>query len=152
VLFSCFYTLLSTLVTVNTTYAFYFFLLHHCTNSLSSQHFFVQHCTFCASLHVRASPAGAVIWIEISVPCAHILRLWNYQSVDTRVSSKPGTHLERGRQGLANGYSYFGRTENTRKKSNYSGVVDKEHRKIENMKKGEEKWVGHQRYVCLGMK
>jgi len=55
-LFSRFFTLLSTLVTVNTTYAFYFFLLHHCTNSLSSLHIFVHHWTFCASLHVKTSP------------------------------------------------------------------------------------------------
>ena len=52
-----FYTLLSTLVTVNTAYTFYFFLLHHCTNSLSSAlHIFVHHCTFCASLHVKTIP------------------------------------------------------------------------------------------------
>src|SRR6218665_1599419 len=47
-LFSRLYALLSTLVTVNTIYAFYSFLLHHCTNSLSSLHIFVHHCTFCA--------------------------------------------------------------------------------------------------------
>src|SRR6218665_856923 len=51
-----FYTLLSTLITVNTTYPFYFFLLHHCTNRLSPLHIFVHHCTFCASLHVKTSP------------------------------------------------------------------------------------------------
>src|SRR6218665_1213546 len=55
-IYSRFYTLLSTLVTVNTTYTFHFFLLHHCTNSLSSLHIFVHHCTFCASLHVKTSP------------------------------------------------------------------------------------------------
>src|SRR6218665_159363 len=55
-LFFHFYTLISTLVTVNTIYAFYFFLLDHCTNSLLSLHIFVHHCTFCASLHVRTSP------------------------------------------------------------------------------------------------
>jgi len=33
-----------------------FFLLHHYTNSLSSLHIFVHHCTFCASLHVKTSP------------------------------------------------------------------------------------------------
>src|SRR6218665_708507 len=32
------------------------FLIHHCTNSLSSLHIFVHHCTFCASLHVKTSP------------------------------------------------------------------------------------------------
>src|SRR6218665_3950866 len=40
--------LLCALVTINTTYAVYFFLIHHCTNSLSSLHIFVHHCTFCA--------------------------------------------------------------------------------------------------------
>src|SRR6218665_200177 len=52
-----FYTLLSTLITATTTYTFYFFLLHHCTNSLSSLHIFLHHCTFCASLHAKTSPA-----------------------------------------------------------------------------------------------
>src|SRR6218665_2176755 len=55
--FSRFYTLLCALVTVNTTCAIYFFLIHHCTNSLSSLHIFVHHCTFCASLHTKTSPA-----------------------------------------------------------------------------------------------
>src|SRR6218665_938526 len=54
--FSRFYTLLCALVTVNTTYANYFFLIHHYTNSLSSLHIFVHHCTFCASLHTKTSP------------------------------------------------------------------------------------------------
>src|SRR6218665_1122311 len=55
--FSRFYTLLCALVTVNTTYAIYFFLIHDCTNSLSSLHIFVHHCTFCTSLHTKTSPA-----------------------------------------------------------------------------------------------
>src|SRR6218665_1334700 len=56
-LFSRFYTLLCALVIINTTYSIYFFLIHHCTNSLSSLHIFVRHCTFCASLHTKTSPA-----------------------------------------------------------------------------------------------
>src|SRR6218665_659122 len=52
-LFSRFCTLLCALVTVDTAYTIYFFLIHHCTNSLSSLHIFVHHCTFCASLHTK---------------------------------------------------------------------------------------------------
>src|SRR6218665_94370 len=48
--FSRFYALLCALLTINTIYAIYFFLINHCTNSLSSLHIFVHHCTFCASL------------------------------------------------------------------------------------------------------
>ena len=55
-LFSRFCTLLCALVTVHTAYAIYFVLIHHCTNSLSSLHIFVYHCTFCASLHTKTSP------------------------------------------------------------------------------------------------
>src|SRR6218665_613641 len=51
--FTRFYTLLCALVTTNTPLAIYFFLIHHCTNSLSSMHIFVHHCTFCASLHTK---------------------------------------------------------------------------------------------------
>src|SRR6218665_1671355 len=69
ILFSRFYTLLSTLVTVNTKYTFYFFLLHHCTLSFITAHF-VHHCTLkqalalptavlilCWSLHAKALQA-----------------------------------------------------------------------------------------------
>jgi len=31
-------------------------LFCHCTNSLSSLHISIHHCTFCASLHVKTSP------------------------------------------------------------------------------------------------
>src|SRR6218665_494585 len=58
-LLSRFCTLLCALVTVDTAYTIYFFLIHHCTNSLSSLHIFVHHCTFCASLHTKTSPASA---------------------------------------------------------------------------------------------
>src|SRR6218665_2907984 len=51
-LFSPFYALLCALVTKNTPYAIYFFLIHHCTNSLSSLHIFVHHCT----VHTKTSP------------------------------------------------------------------------------------------------
>src|SRR6218665_21469 len=56
-LFSCFCILLCALVTVHTAYTIYFVLIHHCTNSLSSLHIFVHHCTFCASLHTKTNPA-----------------------------------------------------------------------------------------------
>src|SRR6218665_2342077 len=52
-----FSTLLRALVTVNTAHTIYFFLIHHCTNSISSLHIFVHHRTFCASLHTKTSPA-----------------------------------------------------------------------------------------------
>src|SRR6218665_734566 len=56
-LFSRFYTLLCALETAaHTPYTIYFALIHHCTNSLSSLHIFVHHCTFCASLHTKTSP------------------------------------------------------------------------------------------------
>src|SRR6218665_3996486 len=55
-LFSRFYTLLCALETVHTAYTIYFVLINHCTNSLSSLHIFVHHCTFCASLHTKTSP------------------------------------------------------------------------------------------------
>src|SRR6218665_1895779 len=55
VLFSRFCTLLCALVTVDTAYTISFVLIHHCTNSLSSLHIFVHHCTFCASLHTKTS-------------------------------------------------------------------------------------------------
>src|SRR6218665_182400 len=32
-------------------------LIHHYKNTLLSLHIFVHHCTFCASLHVKTSPA-----------------------------------------------------------------------------------------------
>ena len=35
----------------------------HCTNSLSSLHISIHHCTFCASLHVKTSPA---LWYKQS--------------------------------------------------------------------------------------
>src|SRR6218665_35807 len=55
--FSRFCTLLCAIITVNTAYTIYFVLIHHCTNSLSSLHIFVHHCTFYASLHTKTSPA-----------------------------------------------------------------------------------------------
>src|SRR6218665_306170 len=58
--FSRFYTLLCALETVNTTYAIYFLLIHHCTNSFSSLHIFVHDCTFCASLHTKTRVVGRV--------------------------------------------------------------------------------------------
>jgi len=33
-------------------------LIHHSKSSLSSLHIFVHYCTFCASLHVKTSPAA----------------------------------------------------------------------------------------------
>src|SRR6218665_153299 len=45
ILFSRFSNLLFALVTLDTAYTIYFILIHHCTNSLSSLHIFVHHCT-----------------------------------------------------------------------------------------------------------
>src|SRR6218665_1367824 len=47
---------------VNAPYTIYLYLNHHCTNSLSSLHIFVHHCTFCASLHTKTSPAAPSPW------------------------------------------------------------------------------------------
>src|SRR6218665_1985786 len=55
--FAFIYTLLCALETAHTAYTIYFVLIHHCTNSLSPLHIFVHHCTFCASLHTKTSPA-----------------------------------------------------------------------------------------------
>jgi len=43
----------------------YFFVIHHCKNSLSSLHIFVHHCTFCALLHVKTSPAHTFLSISL---------------------------------------------------------------------------------------
>jgi len=61
-LFSRSYTLLCALETAHTAYTIYFVLIHHCTNSLSSLHIFVHHCTFCASLHTKTSPGAGEHW------------------------------------------------------------------------------------------
>src|SRR6218665_3000780 len=53
-LFFTFYALLCALAN---KYTIYFFLIHHCTNSLSSLHILVHHCTLRASLHTKTSPA-----------------------------------------------------------------------------------------------
>jgi len=65
--FSRFYALLCALVTVYTTYAIYFFLIHHCTNSLSSLHIFLHHCTFCALLHTKTSPVAGDVSLCLAV-------------------------------------------------------------------------------------
>src|SRR6218665_3963511 len=57
----------------NSKYAIYFFLIHHCTNSLSSLHIFVYHCTFCASLHTKTSPACSAS----SCKLRHCQLLWS---------------------------------------------------------------------------
>src|SRR6218665_1601291 len=59
VLFSRFCTLLCALVTVNTAYTIYFFLIHHCTNNLSSLHILVHHCTL-TQAHCRNGPEKAM--------------------------------------------------------------------------------------------
>src|SRR6218665_1418307 len=45
---------------------FIFFLIHYCTHSLSSLRIFVHHCTFCASLHVKTSPACQSVCQSVS--------------------------------------------------------------------------------------
>src|SRR6218665_2916852 len=47
---------------IRLSFPLYFFLIPHCTNSISSLHIFVHHCTFCASLHVKASPDIAYMY------------------------------------------------------------------------------------------
>src|SRR6218665_243481 len=73
--FSRFYALLCPLVTINTPYAIYFFLIHHCTNSLSSLHIFVHHCTFCASLHTKTSSARFSQGLCLALLCFPIILL-----------------------------------------------------------------------------
>src|SRR6218665_3154294 len=41
------------------------------------------------------TPTRAEIWIEISVPCAPLIRLLDHASVDTRASPKPGTGVRK---------------------------------------------------------
>lgn len=38
------------------------------------------------------TPARAVIWIEISVPCKLLHCLWDHKSMDSRASPEPGIH------------------------------------------------------------
>src|SRR6218665_989318 len=64
-LFSRSYTWLCALETAHTPYTIYFALIHHCTSSLSSLHIFVHHCTFCASLHTKTSPAPNNIMLSL---------------------------------------------------------------------------------------
>src|SRR6218665_1680066 len=52
--FPRFYNSLSTLVTVNASEC----CIHHLFILKSSLHIFVHHCTFCASLHTKTSPAN----------------------------------------------------------------------------------------------
>src|SRR6218665_1104541 len=55
----------------NSEHAIYFFLIHHCTNSLSSLHIFVHHYTFCASLHTKTSGIeSALVTLLRRVFCA----------------------------------------------------------------------------------
>jgi len=63
-LFSRFCTLLCVLVTVHIAHTIYFVLIHHCINSLSSLHIFFHHCTFCASLHTKTSPAAGISTLQ----------------------------------------------------------------------------------------
>jgi len=68
---------------VNAAYTIYLFLNHHCTNSLSSLHIFVHHCTFCASLHTKTSPArypsdslGKGTFIELKLHNYFIIKIY----------------------------------------------------------------------------
>ena len=59
-------------------------------------------CTVVKRLHDRLpskrskvqTPVRAEIQIEISLPRTPLLHLWDHKSVNTRVSPKPGTHLQ----------------------------------------------------------
>ena len=74
--FSHFYAFLCALVTINTAYTIYFFLIHHCTNSRSSLHIFVHHCTFCASLHTKTSPGRSDTRASSNSLETHLVRKW----------------------------------------------------------------------------
>src|SRR6218665_3037073 len=73
-LFLRFYTLLCALVTIYTTYDIYFFLIHQCTNSLSSLHIsfitahLLHHCTLKQALHevTRATAAASLLYVSPS--------------------------------------------------------------------------------------
>jgi len=45
----------------------HFFTIHQYKNRVSSLHIFVHHCTFCASLHIKTSPALNCIWRDSSL-------------------------------------------------------------------------------------
>src|SRR6218665_3354545 len=57
---TCYFSRFCTLLCA---YTIYFFLIYHCTNSLSSLHIFVHQCTFCASLHTKTSPACSYVFM-----------------------------------------------------------------------------------------
>ena len=65
-LFLRFCTLLCALVTVDTAYTIYFFLIHHCTNSLSSLHIFVL--AFCSKVE-HFSKAFSCWFVQPSGSC-----------------------------------------------------------------------------------
>ena len=86
-----FYTLLSILVTVNTTYTFYFFL----TSSLHKQPFITAH--FRSSLHIlciiKTSPATHLIRLNISLYNYAIYLRWNKTlPTTTRFSISTSSH------------------------------------------------------------
>ena len=56
-------------------------LFCHCTNSLSSLHILIHHCTFCALLHVKISPVVTYKCISVNIPSD--IRM-NSCSVETR--------------------------------------------------------------------
>src|SRR6218665_4049439 len=85
-LFSRSYTLLCALETAHTPYTIYFALIHHCTNSLSSLHIFVHHCTFCASLYTKTSPAILLFLLPSS--------FFSYSSSCTSTSSYASSSIE----------------------------------------------------------
>src|SRR6218665_1060891 len=76
-LFSRSYTLLCALETAHTPYTIYFALIHHCTNSLSSLHIFVHHCTFCASLHTKTSPVYCIVLYCIVLYCIVFIHFYS---------------------------------------------------------------------------
>src|SRR6218665_3243877 len=73
ILFSRFYTLLSTLVTVNTPFIFsYFFTaqtaFHHCTCSFITAHF-VHHCTLKQALLQRTNYISICLHVQLQPGC-----------------------------------------------------------------------------------
>src|SRR6218665_233470 len=70
-LFSRSHTLLCALETAHTAYTIYFFLIHHCTNSLSSLHIFVHHCTL-----KQALPSDQINLVERISCVSRDLHFW----------------------------------------------------------------------------
>src|SRR6218665_2251769 len=59
----------------------FFFVIHHCKNSLSSLHIYVHYCTFCASLHVKTIPGGSPELLKLYHPRTGFTASNNYNRI-----------------------------------------------------------------------